>query len=1197
MSHIIALAATAASPSPSASQEPSPGIGLPTQREFTGPWLSQQLALTLSLGILSLLSFSILVKRNGWRDYLAPIGRPEVLTGEDEDEDEEEEIGSAARITSRGEKGDHTLNDGKKTRMGRALSAMGLEWLATTLYTSDIAAAHLSGPPTSSIDTLTLLDFFRFGTKLFAMLSVWSLLVVGPVNLRENGWLDGVSPNDEKRQKEPEQGKASAFVTQVTSQLLFMKKKHPGEDDPSRQPLPITPGSPNNPDLKGTTLYDTTHLVTLYVFTLGFLWLITRQTSQYLANRQKILHSLHTTLASRSVLIRDLPVSLRTPEALQEYFRSSLEMSADKAWVLPDVGMGVRKLLKQREAALRDLETAWVNWVGNPVKKEFRAGWKPSAIESRMKARSERILAGQEALPARGWIVTEGHRDQEGSIRLPADGQGNQSLTSDSRVCDQVPPLDTDPSWGPPSHAHNRPTRRLHMFSFTKIDLLADLEVKFLALDVALCKIRQGMTEGRWKYIGVGFVEFKEVKDALIASQTLYHSDAGSCRTVMAPDSRDLLWRNIGLPMNEKRLRQFLISFAVTLLYLFYIPPLLFLGSLLSPGFLNQYIPGLYKLLSSSPRLEALISTSLPSLVLVGFNAGLPILLESTTIWQGIKTKSEIEINVLKKYHIFLITSVIFIFFITGTAFGVLLDLSANPMAILDKLSLSLPGARNFSLSYVILQSFTILPFQLLSIATIFLNPVYTVLAKTPREHAEAHPTIIFKPGTAYPQALIIATLGVVYAIVKPLITIFAMLYFAIGYVVYKYKLLFVFYPPPTSMQNSLTAVLRPRLIFAIFLFQVFQLSLFSAHRQVLLILLTLPLMAVTLWYARVLDKRFSSLEKYEALQGAIQADREQQQRATLATPPAPPSAAARQEGPSTKSRPEASFAPGDVHHDDEDNSDDEATGPWQKQPHFHAGGWHDSSLLHTGTSTPSEYEPSPSATPTPQARSANRKASGSGSGSIPSSQNRIWAPFARLKRNRSSRRGRLHDDDNDRQEGNARASQPRMIYHRPSSRFTNYRETTSEGSGGIEGLPGIVEPQSYDSSTRLSISPSLPSGRRRGESLSSRSARTVAAGIASHKPTRPTLGVEGLLSSSHHGRSRSYSASRGGVSQTTAEQQQGGDETPVSLVNVDDAANDEEQEESSDEADEVDAEQEHIVENYEHPAIKGQLKQIWLPV
>ena len=45
--------------------------------------------------------------------------------------------------------------------------------------------------------------------------------------------------------------------------------------------------------------------------------------------------------------------------------------------------------------------------------------------------------------------------------------------------------------------------------------------------------------------------------------------------------------------------------------------------------------------------------------------------------------------------------------------------------------------------------------------------------------------------GVVYPQAILIFTVTILYSVIQPTILIFGALYFGIGYVVYKYKLLF----------------------------------------------------------------------------------------------------------------------------------------------------------------------------------------------------------------------------------------------------------------------------------------------------------------------------------------------------------------------------------------------------------------------
>lgn len=45
--------------------------------------------------------------------------------------------------------------------------------------------------------------------------------------------------------------------------------------------------------------------------------------------------------------------------------------------------------------------------------------------------------------------------------------------------------------------------------------------------------------------------------------------------------------------------------------------------------------------------------------------------------------------------------------------------------------------------------------------------------------------------GAVYPQAILIFIITLLYSVIQPLILLFGTVYFGLGYVVYKYKLLF----------------------------------------------------------------------------------------------------------------------------------------------------------------------------------------------------------------------------------------------------------------------------------------------------------------------------------------------------------------------------------------------------------------------
>ena len=118
---------------------------------------------------------------------------------------------------------------------------------------------------------------------------------------------------------------------------------------------------------------------------------------------------------------------------------------------------------------------------------------------------------------------------------------------------------------------------------------------------------------------------------------------------------------------------------------------------------------------------------------------------------------------------------------------------------------------------------------------------------------------------TLYPQALLIFTLSLIYSIVAPLIVVFGAMYFAVAYVVLKYQLLNVFDKPYDSHGHAWPLAVT-RCIWALLLFQVYQLSLFSVRKQVLNSLLIVPLLAFTGWFLTHVNHVFGPLTSHLSL-------------------------------------------------------------------------------------------------------------------------------------------------------------------------------------------------------------------------------------------------------------------------------------------------------------------------------------------
>lgn len=107
------------------------------------------------------------------------------------------------------------------------------------------------------------------------------------------------------------------------------------------------------------------------------------------------------------------------------------------------------------------------------------------------------------------------------------------------------------------------------------------------------------------------------------------------------------------------------------------------------------------------------------------------------------------------------------------------------------------------------------MPFQLLNIGTVLSLGFYRLVwTTTPRgepgpppaplnrrqltasgvsraDFAELNAPPMLNYGTVYPQALLVFVITLMYSVVSPLILPFGAIYFGMGYLVYKYKLLF----------------------------------------------------------------------------------------------------------------------------------------------------------------------------------------------------------------------------------------------------------------------------------------------------------------------------------------------------------------------------------------------------------------------
>ncbi|KAF8901139.1 hypothetical protein CPB84DRAFT_1708514 [Gymnopilus junonius] len=563
--------------------------------------------------------------------------------------------------------------------------------------------------------------------------------------------------------------------------------------------------------------YLSVHLTFTYLFTILALYFIYKNYRRFIRSRQLFSLELVHSIPARTVLVTNLPNHLRGERPLAEYFES-MDMAVESVTICRELG-GLKDLLDKRTEALLKLEGAWVSYVGNPS------------------------------------TVEEYDPEGNGVVLVDTDIEGGQP-TQNRLVVPHRPRPTLRPGWFQP-----------------RVDALEYLEAKFKDADELVKKKRR---MGKFRPTGAAFITFEKMSSAQTAVQVAHCPNPYQMTTYQAPEPRDIVWSNMTPSQSAIRFRDVFVLATMALLFFFWFFPITALASLLSYKEIKKVMPWLGRLIDKNDQIRAIVQNSLPSVAMITLNAFLPFILEGLTYVQGYRARSWVEYSLLKKYFLFLLVNVVFIFLLATTYWQLVQDLANSPAKVPEKLAQALQAgrARHFFLSYVILQGLGIMPLQLLNLGVIIPRFFYRMfLTRTPRDFAELNAPPMINYGVVYPQAILMFVITMLYSVVQPLIVIFGAVYFGVGYVVYKYKLLFVFYKPYES-QGQAWPITFIRLIWGVVIFLLFMIGIFTLRKNIILSLLLVPLLIGTVVWSWYVDKALKPLSKYVALSSVSEVQR-----------------------------------------------------------------------------------------------------------------------------------------------------------------------------------------------------------------------------------------------------------------------------------------------------------------------------------
>ncbi|KAI3876238.1 hypothetical protein MKW92_049521 [Papaver armeniacum] len=332
-----------------------------------------------------------------------------------------------------------------------------------------------------------------------------------------------------------------------------------------------------------------------------------------------------------------------------------------------------------------------------------------------------------------------------------------------------------------------------------KVDSIEFYQYQMKELEKMMASERQRILKDPKSIMPVAFVSFDSRWAAAVCAQTQQSKNPTWWLTYWAPEPRDVYWRNLAIPFVSLSIRKLIIAITVFALVFFYMIPIAFVQSL--------------------ANLEGL----------------------------GHLAISVLERKAAAKYYYFMLVNVFLGSIVTGTAFEQLdAFLHQSPTQIPRNIGVSIPMKGTFFITYIMVSGWAGIASEILERDRVkAMDPGSVQLAET------------------LPSLQLYFLLGIVYAVITPILLPFILVFFGFVYLVYRHQIINVY-----NQQYESVAAFWPhvhsRIIGSLLISHLLLFGLLStkkaAHSTPFLILLPI----LTIWFQKYCKSRFEpAFRKY----------------------------------------------------------------------------------------------------------------------------------------------------------------------------------------------------------------------------------------------------------------------------------------------------------------------------------------------
>ncbi|KAF3953694.1 hypothetical protein CMV_020886 [Castanea mollissima] len=272
--------------------------------------------------------------------------------------------------------------------------------------------------------------------------------------------------------------------------------------------------------------------------------------------------------------------------------------------------------------------------------------------------------------------------------------------------------------------------------------------------------------------------------------------------------------------------------------------------------------------------IKSFIQGFLPGIALKIFLIFLPTILMLMSKFEGFSSISFLERRSATRYYIFQFINVFLGSIITGTAFQQLnnfIHQSANDIP--KTIGVSIPMKATFFITYIMVDGWAGVAGEILRLKPLVIYHIRNFfLVKTEKDREEAMDPGTLGFNTGEPQIQLYFLLGLVYAVVTPVLLPFIIVFFGLAYVVYRHQIINVY-----NQEYESAAAFWPdvhgRIIVALVVSQLLLMGLLSTKEAAQSTPLLIALPVLTIWFHIFCKGRYEPAFVKYPLQEAMMKD------------------------------------------------------------------------------------------------------------------------------------------------------------------------------------------------------------------------------------------------------------------------------------------------------------------------------------